>query len=291
MKIAFIGLGAMGYPMAGHLEKVYDVTVWNRTRPVAEKHAKQYHTKIAGSPAECAAADVIITIVPTSREVDQIVDQMWDQLRPGTLWVDATSGDPASSAATAKRLATKSVGFVDAPVTGGTPGAEAGTLTVMIGGTKENFDRAEKVVRPYSGKVVHVGDVGAGHAIKAINNAMLAANMWAASECFLLAKRFGLDLRTAFDVINAGSGRSNVSENLLPKRLVDGEWPVTFKLQLHDKDVRIAAAMAHEQHLATPMLALTSQLFTAALKNLGDQSDYLEVAKFAAAMSGEKWQG
>ncbi|MHB0972371.1 MAG: NAD(P)-dependent oxidoreductase, partial [Thermoanaerobaculia bacterium] len=216
-------------------------------------------------------------------------DGLWARLRAGTLWIDATSGDPVTSAATAKRLGTKGVAFVDAPVTGGTPGAEAGTLTVMIGGAAEDFTRAAKIIKPYAGKVVHVGNVGAGHAIKAINNAMLATNMWAASECFLIAKRFGIDLRTAFDVINSGSGRSNVTENLLPKRVVDGEWPVTFKLQLHDKDVRIAASMAHAQHLAAPMLALTSQLFTAALENLADGADYLEVAKYAAAMSGEEW--
>lgn len=289
MKIAFIGLGAMGYPMAGHLKKEHDVTVWNRTQAVAEQHVAQHGTTLAPSLGACADAEVIISIVPTSREVDELVDGLWDKLRPGTLWIDATSGDPVTSAATAKRLRTKSVAFVDAPVTGGTPGAEAGTLTVMIGGAADDFARAAAIVKPYAGKVVHVGAVGAGHAIKAINNAMLATNMWAASECFLIAKRFGIDLRTAFDVINSGSGRSNVTENLLPKRVVDGEWPVTFKLQLHDKDVRIAASMAHAQHLAAPMLALTSQLFTAALENLADGADYLEVAKYAAAMSGEEW--
>lgn len=289
MKIAFIGLGAMGYPMAGHLKKEHDVTVWNRTLAVAEKHVAQHGTTLAPSLEACAGAEVIISIVPTSREVDQLVDGLWDELRPGTLWIDATSGDPVTSGATAKRLRTKGVAFVDAPVTGGTPGAEAGTLTVMIGGAADDFARAAAIIKPYAGKVVHVGVVGSGHAIKAINNAMLATNMWAASECFLMAKRFGIDLRTAFDVINSGSGRSNVTENLLPKRVVDGEWPVTFKLRLHDKDVRIAASMAHEQHLAAPMLALTSQLFTAALENLPEGADYLEVAKYVAAMSGEEW--
>jgi 3-hydroxyisobutyrate dehydrogenase len=289
MKIGFIGLGAMGYPMAGHLKKEHDVTVWNRTREVAEKHVKQYGTKLAAALDACAEAEVIISIVPTSREVDQLVDAIWETLRPGTLWIDATSGDPVTSGETARRLRTKGVAFVDAPVTGGTPGAVAGTLTVMIGGAADDFARAAAVIKPYAGKVVHVGEVGAGHAIKAINNAMLATNMWAASECFLIAKRFGIDLHTAFDVINAGSGRSNVTENLLPKRLLDGEWTVTFKLQLHDKDIRIAASMAHAQHLAAPMLALTSQLFTAALKNLDEGADYIEVAKYAAAMSGEEW--
>lgn len=289
MKIAFIGLGAMGFPMAGHLKKEHDVIVWNRTWSVAEKHAAAHGTRAIRSLIDCADADVIVTIVPTSREVDEIVAALEGRLKSGMLWIDSTSGDPASSRKTAEHLAKLGVDFVDAPVTGGTPGAEAGKLTVMIGGTEKAFARAEPIVRLFAGKVVHVGPAGAGHALKAINNALLAANLWSASEGFLLAKKYGIELQTALDVINAGSGRSNASENLLPKRIVGGEWPLTFKLSLHDKDVRIAAAMSHEQHLAAPMLAMVSQLFTAALHELGPQADYIEVAKYAAMMSGEEW--
>jgi 3-hydroxyisobutyrate dehydrogenase len=289
MKIAFVGLGAMGYPMAGHLAKNHDVIVWNRTAEVAERHAKEHRTTHVATLADCAAADAIITIVPTSREVDEIVDQVIEKVRPGTLWIDATSGDPVASRATAARLAARQVAFVDAPVTGGTPGAIAGTLTVMIGGTKENFARARAICESYGKKIAHVGEVGAGHAIKAVNNAMMAANMLAAAEGLLSLKRFGFDMATALEVLNAGSGRSNVTENLLPKRIIDGEWPLTFKLSLLDKDVRIAASVAHSQHLATPMLALTSQLYTAALKELGMGADYIEVAKFVAGLNGERW--
>jgi 3-hydroxyisobutyrate dehydrogenase and related beta-hydroxyacid dehydrogenases len=289
MKTAFLGLGAMGYPMAGHLKKQFDVVVWNRTGEIAEKHAKQYGTIVAKSIEECADADAILTCVPTSKEVDEVVAVLQPHLKKGTIWVDCTSGDPGTSRETACRLAAGGIEFVDAPVTGGTPGAEAGTLTVMIGGSKANFERAETIVQPFAKKIVHVGAVGAGHAIKALNNTMLAANMWAAAECFLIARKFGLDLKTAFDVINAGSGRSNATENLLPSRILDGKWPLTFKLSLHDKDVRIAAAMAHEGHVSTPILALTSQLFTAALHEMGPQTDYVEVIKYAAKMNGEEW--
>lgn len=289
MKIAFIGLGAMGYPMAGHLKKNHDVIVWNRTGEVAERHAKEFGTARAASLAECAGADAVITIVPTSREVDEIVDQLIDGLRPGTLWIDATSGDPVASRATAERLKAKGVAFVDAPVTGGTPGAIAGTLTVMIGGTAEDFERARTICQSYGKTIAHVGAVGAGHAIKAVNNAMMAANMLVAAEGLLSLKKFGFDMKTALEVLNAGSGRSNVTENLLPKRVVDGEWPLTFKLSLLDKDIRIAASVAHAQHLAVPMLALTSQLYTAALRELGPGADYIEVAKFVAGLNDEQW--
>src|ERR671932_1129712 len=103
------------------------------------------------------------------------------------------------------------------------------------------------------------------------------------SECLLLAKRYGIDIKTALAVTNAGSGRSNASENLLPMRLADGKWPLVFKLLHHDKDIRIAASLAHEQHASTPMLALTQHLFSASLHQLGEGADYIEVAKVIAA--------
>src|SRR4051794_38001764 len=134
MKIAFIGLGAMGFPMARHLSKQHELIVWNRTREKAERHASEHGTRAALELAECAAAEVVITMLPTSREVDQIVDRLLPDLRRGTLWIDATSGDPNVSRDTAVRLATRGVAFVDAPVTGATVGAENATLTIMVGG-------------------------------------------------------------------------------------------------------------------------------------------------------------
>ena len=105
----------------------------------------------------------------------------------------------------------------------------------------------------------------------------------------LVENMFFIDMKTAFAVTNAGSGRSNASENLLPMRLVDGKWPLVFKLALHDKDIRIAASLAHQQHASTPILALTSQLFAAALHELGEGADYIEVARFIAKMNGTNW--
>ena len=273
MKIAFIGLGAMGYPMAGHLARHHEVTVWNRTGETAERHAAEHKTRRAASLGECAAADCIITILPTSREVDQIVDALIADVRPGALWIDATSGDPVASRVTAERLRARNIAFVDAPVTGGTPGAKAGTLSVMMGGSKEDAERARAVCEGFGKKIVHVGPVGAGHAIKVVTNSMMAANMLIAAEGLLSLKKAGFDMTTAFEVVNTSSGRSNVSENLLPSRIVGGEWPLVFKLALLDKDVRIAASVAHSQHLSTPMLALTSQLYTAALHQLGKDAD------------------
>lgn len=279
----------MGFPMARHLAKEHDVVVWNRTREKAERHAREHGTTLANELADVANADAIVTILPTSQEVDEVVDRLLPHLNEGTLWIDATSGDPNASRLTAKRLAEKGVAFVDAPVTGAVVGAENATLTIMMGGSEENVARAKEILRVNGKTLIHVGDVGAGHAIKVLTNSIMGATVWITSECLLLAKQLGIDIKTALEVTNAGSGRSNASENLLPMRLRDHQWPLVFKLAHHDKDIRIAASLAHQQHASTPLLALTSQLFSAALHELGDQADYIEVAKLVARMNGTSW--
>ncbi len=289
MKIGFIGLGAMGFPMARHLAKEHDLLVWNRTREKAERHAREHGTTMANDLAECASADVIITMLPTSAEVDEIVDQLLPHVRSGTLWIDATSGDPNVSRDTARRLADKGVAFVDAPVTGAIVGAENATLTIMMGGSEADVARAKEILRINGKTLIHVGDIGAGHAIKVLTNTIMGATVWITSECMLLAKELGIDIKTALEVTNAGSGRSNASENLLPLRLRDHQWPLVFKLAHHDKDIRIAASLAHQQHASTPMLALTQQLFSGALHQLGEGADYIEVAKIVAKMNGTTW--
>src|SRR6266852_3360507 len=290
MKLAFIGLGAMGFPMARHLAKQHEVMVWNRTPEKAERHAREHGSRLARDLSDVAAGDVIITMLPTSKEVDEIVDKLMPHVRKGTLWIDATSGDPNVSRETAKRLATKGVAFVDAPVTGAIVGAENATLTIMIGGSAEDFARAREVLRLCGKTIIHVGKLGAGHAIKVLTNSIMGATVWITAECLLLARQYGIDLKTALAVTNAGSGRSNASENLLPMRLLEGKWPLIFKLVHHDKDIRIATSISHQQHASTPMLALTQNLFTAALHQLGDKADYIEVAKVIAEMNGTTWE-
>lgn len=292
MKLGFIGLGAMGFPMARHLAKEHEVVVWNRTREKAERHAREHGSHLAADLADTANTDVVITMLPTSREVDEIVDQLLPHLKPGMMWIDATSGDPNVSKLTAQRLAGRGVAFVDAPVTGATVGAENATLTIMMGAkSAADFERARDVLRLCGKTLIHAGDIGAGHAIKVLTNSIMGATVWITSECLLIAKQYGIDLKTALAVTNAGSGRSNASENLLPMRLLEHKWPLVFKLAHHDKDIRIANSLAHQQHASTPMLALTQQLFTASLHQLGDQADYIEVAKIIAKMNGTEWEG
>ncbi len=289
MKVSFIGLGAMGYPMAAHVAERHEVCVWNRTGEVAARHAEQYGTRMIEELEACAQAEVVITVLPTSTEVDTVVERLLPRLKKGTLWIDATSGDPVTSRKTAKRLADKGIAFVDAPVTGGVPGAEAGTLTIMVGGSSEDFVRAGEILKSFGARIVHVGAAGAGHAVKAMNNVLLGANLWLTAECLLTLRKLGIDLKSALEVLNSGSGRSFASQELIPPRILNQEWPLTFRLSLHDKDIRIAASMAGSEKMSSPMVALTSQLFASASKNLGPDADYVEVVKWLAKMNGEEW--
>src|SRR5205085_5519864 len=200
MRIGFIGLGAMGFPMARHLAKEHHVLVWNRTREKAERHAREHGSTLANDLADATQADVVISMLPTSREVDEVVDRLLPHLREGTLWIDATSGDPNVSRETAKRLAANGVAFVDAPVTGATVGAENATLTIMIGGDAADFERAREILQLCGKTIIHVGPTGSGHAIKVLTNTIMGATVWITSECLLLAKQYGIDLKTALAV-------------------------------------------------------------------------------------------
>ena len=290
-RVAFLGLGAIGAPMARQLARRFDLAVWNRTASRAVAFASTHHgASQARTPAEAAAGrDIIITCLPTSNEVEHILDGpdgLLAGLQRGALVIDCTSGDPEGSRRIAARLATAGVGFIDAPVSGGVSGAEQGILTVMCGGSAANVEKARPVLEAFGKKIVHCGDVGAGDAIKAVNNAMLAVHIWAAGEGLAALAKSGVDPKIALDVINASSGRSNTSQNLFPERVLTRAFPRTFKLALLDKDLRIAADFARAQKVSSPLLQLTSELFRAARVALGEEADHVEAVKIV-----EQWAG
>ena len=240
-----------------------------------------------------AGRDIVVTCLPTSNEVEQILDGptgLLAGLQRGALVVDCTSGDPEGSRRIAHRLAAAGVGFIDAPVSGGVSGAEQGTLTVMCGGSAANVEKAKPVLEAFGRKIVHCGDVGAGDAIKAVNNAMLAVHIWAAAEGLAALTKAGVNPNIALDVINASSGRSNTSENLFPQRVMTRAFPRTFKLALLDKDLRIAADFARAQKVSSPLLQLTSELFRTARLALGEEADHVEAVKLVEQWSGTEIQ-
>jgi 3-hydroxyisobutyrate dehydrogenase len=286
-RVGFIGLGAIGRPMARHVAKKFETMVWNRTAAKAQSFGKEFGAKVAKTPSELIEwADVVITCLPTSREVREVVTGTITQWRKDQLLLDATSGDPATSRATAADLAKRGVGFVDAPVSGGTSGAEAGTLTVMLGGEERWIARAREIVAAYAGKVTHVGPVGAGHAVKAINNALLAINVLAAGEGLAALVKLGVPAQAALDVINASSGRSNVTENLIPQRVLTRAWPRTFRLALLDKDVGIACEILQQTGVPNRAIAVAKQAYADGRKALGEEADHVELIREIERMAG-----
>jgi 3-hydroxyisobutyrate dehydrogenase len=171
-------------------------------------------------------------------------------------------------------------------VSGGVVGAEAGKLTVMVGGAVGALDRARPVLECFAGKIVHCGEIGAGHALKAVNNALLALHIWSTAEGLAAAMKAGVKPDVALDVINASSGRSNASMNLFPERVLTGAFPRTFRLALLDKDAGIAAAMARSQKTPAPTLQLAADLMRIAHLELGDAADHVEAVKLV-----ERWAG
>lgn len=279
-RVGFIGLGAIGRPMARYVAKKFETTVWNRSAAKADAFAKETGARAAKTlQGAIDLADVVVTCLPTSREVRDVVERDGLGWHAGQMLIDATSGDPFNSRELAAWLAKRGVGFVDAPVSGGTSGAEAGTLTVMMGGEAKWVERAREVVSAFSGKVVHVGPVGTGHALKAINNMLLAVNIQAAGEGLAALVKLGVSATTALDVINASSGRSNVTENLIPQRVVTRAWPRTFRLALLNKDVGIALDVLKQTGTPADVTSVVKRCLADDLDILGDQADHVEAIK------------
>jgi 3-hydroxyisobutyrate dehydrogenase len=292
---AFLGLGAIGRPMAARLSRARPLTVWNRTAGRAAEFAGTHGARAAATPREAASgADVVVTCLPTSREVEAILDGpdgLLAGLARGALLLDCTSGDPATSRRLAERLAGHGVAFADAPVSGGTNGAEAGTLTIMVGADPDTFTRARPVLASMGSRIEHVGPVGAGHALKAVNNALLAVNILAAGEGLAALVRSGVDARTALEVLNGSSGRSFVTETLIPERVLPGTWPRTFRLALLEKDVGIARDLLREAGVEAPVVALAGRLFQEARTVLGESADYLEAIRLIESRAGVEIRG
>jgi len=290
--VAFLGLGAIGRPMAARLAAAPDIelAVWHRTAERARTFAAEHRARHAATPADAArGASVVVTCLPVSADVEQLLDGpdgLLAGLAKGATLVDCTSGDPATSRRIAARLADHGVGFLDAPVSGGTIGAEQGTLTVMVGGDAALLDRVRPVLSAFGKKIVHCGDVGAGDALKAVNNALLAVHVWSTGEGLAALEKLGVKADVALDVINASSGRSNASMNLFPERVLTRAFPRTFRLALLDKDIGIAAGVAREQKVPAPLLQLAADLFRIAHTTLGEEADHVEAVKLV-----EQWAG
>lgn len=279
MNVAFLGLGAIGFPIARRIADAgFDLAVWNRSSGKADALARAGSVRVASTPADAGRdASVVVTCLPTSEEVEQVVfgpNGLASSLIRGSILVDCTSGDPHASRSIAERLKALGVDFLDAPVSGGVVGAEAGKLTVMCGGDAAALERARPVLQAFGSRIILCGPTGAGHAIKALSNALLAIHLWSAGEVLVAAAKAGVQPSIALDVINGSAGRSNSSENLIPQRVLTREFPRTFRLALLDKDVRIAESIARESGTPAQFIELAHKLFAHAHSELGDEVDH-----------------
>lgn len=291
MNIAFLGLGAIGRPMAARIAAAkLPLAVWNRTAERAAEFAGPNGARHAATPADAASdADVVITCLSTSPDVYSLLDGpdgLLAGLKRGATLVDCTSGDPSTSRRIAQRLSEIGATFIDAPVSGGVAGAEKGTLTIMVGGDADVLERVRPVLETFGQKIVHCGDVGAGDTVKAVNQAFLAIHLLSAAEGLATLVKEGVDPTIALEVINASSGRSNSSMNLIPERVLTRAFPRTFRLALLEKDIAIAAAMARDHRIPAPVIQLTADVFRIARGELGEIADHVEIVRLI-----EQWSG
>lgn len=275
--VAFIGLGAMGYRMAAHLPQHFDsVWVWNRNFEKAKQHATEFGTQ-AVELQQAVQADIIFSCLPTSHDVDMLIDQV--QIKSGAIWVDCTSGVPDAARALSAKLKQQQVSFLDAPVSGQTIGAENATLTFMVGGDADVFAQTLPAMQAMGKLIKHVGESGAGFAVKAVNNMLMAVHLCAAAEGFTTLKAHGVNLNEALDCINASSGKSGVTESVLPQRVFNRSFPLTFALPLLAKDAGIAVDLVRDAKLSAPIIGLAHSLIQVANDTAEPESDFSAAVK------------
>lgn len=246
--VGFIGLGQMGHRMVRHLKGATNLLVSDTDAARTAEVAAAVDGKVA-TVADMAAVDAVILMLPTSEVVDAVLrggqggKGLFDVLKPNALIIDMSSSVPTNSVVNAEEAAKRGLRFIDAPVSGGTNGAAAGTLAIMVGGDAADYSRAEPLLQKIGTKVFHVGNVGAGHAVKALNNLMSATSLAIASEAFAVGTKFGLNPATMLKVVNASSGQNWATSNFWQSQVVERGFACGFTMQLLEKDVRVAMSL------------------------------------------------
>lgn len=247
-RIGFIGLGIMGSRMAANLRRAgFEVTVWNRTRSTAEAWAAKHEAVVADTPADLARQSaVVITMVVDSDQVERVLlgpDGVAEGAAAGTLLVDMSTIGPEAAREIGRTLAARDLAFMDAPVSGSSPKAESGTLTIMAGGESREFERAKPLFDAIGELAIHVGPLGHGQMVKLINNAVAAANTAAVAEALVLGRAAGIDLDALVSVMSAGSAGSAMLE-LKAAPIREHDYSTLFKLAHMLKDVRLCLEQA-----------------------------------------------
>ncbi len=288
--VAFVGLGRMGRPMAGHLAAAgFALRVADRSDEAVRSFLAAHPGTACRSAREAAAgSDVLITMLPTGRDVRQVLlgrapadaDAAVRGLAGGSLVIDMSSSPPLLTQETGRELAQHDIAMLDAPVSGGVVRARNATLAIMVGGDPATVARARSVLAALSSTILPTGPLGSGHAMKALNNYVSAAGLVAAAEALLVGRRFGLDPAVMTDVFNASTGRNNSTENKLKQHLLSGAFASGFSLDLMVKDLDTAIGLAEELGVPVPMAERCVALWREAALRLGPGADHTEIYRF-----------
>jgi len=262
--VGFIGLGIMGKPMATNLVKAgYKLYVYNRSSEPAEQLAQMGAIKAANPKELAMASDIVITMLPDSPEVEQVLlgsNGVFEGAKAGTLIIDMSTISPSAAIRLAHIAEQKGLKMLDAPVTGADVGAKEGTLTIMVGGKRDDFERAMPIFQVLGKTIVHVGDHGAGQTVKACNQIVTALTLEAISEALLLAKNSGIDPSTLFTVLSSGLASSRILD-VKKDKFLSGRFDPGFKISLHEKDLNIALSTARQSGVPLPLTSLVQQMF------------------------------
>jgi 3-hydroxyisobutyrate dehydrogenase len=308
--IGFTGLGNMGIPMTGHLVAAgYHVRGFDTSpsalanfEAIGSSDAGGGVTAVVGLASVGDGADAVILMLPDSDIVERVVlgrlaseplpadgtnGGLLASLSPGSTIIDMSSSDPARTRILAELVAAAGMSLIDAPVSGGVSGARAGTLMIMVGGPAEAFERFQPMLAPMGKRVVHAGDVGAGHAVKALNNLMSAAHLLASSEALIAGRRFGLDPVVMLEIINGSSGRSPATENKWPNYILTEKYDAGFGMKLMVKDLNLALSIEHATGVPAAASEAVVATWEAALADLPPDSDHTAIARWLAARTAE----
>jgi 3-hydroxyisobutyrate dehydrogenase len=282
LRVGFVGVGNMGWPMAANLVKRgHSVMVYDRDGERSERFAREHGCAAAVKLTELAGCEAVVTMLPTGADVRQVLLEegggLAASLTPGALVIDMSSSDPVGTRQLGPRLAGRGLVFMDAPVSGAVPRARSGTLAIMIGcDDPQGIPRARPVLESMGERLFEVGPLGAGHAMKALNNFVAATGFMAAAEALLIGKRFGLSPNTVLDVLNASTGRNFLTEFVMKEHVVEGKHATGFSVGLLAKDVKIAADLGAAVRLDAPLTRLVSERWSLARDRLGPTRDNSE---------------
>lgn len=293
-RIGFIGLGIMGKPMASNLLRAgFELTVHSRSSPPVEELVAA-GAAAADSPRACAeSVDAVVTMLPDSPDSERVIlgeKGVLEGASAGTVVVDMSSIAPGVSRAIGAACVSKGVDFLDAPVSGGEPGAVAGTLAIMVGGKQKVFERSAAIFEAVGKSFVLCGDVGAGNTTKLANQIIVAANIEAVGEALVLAKKAGLDPQVVLDAIRGGLAGSNVL-NAKGPMMIAGDFEPGFRIRLHQKDLANALLTGKDLGVPLPVTAQVQQMIGALVNHGKGDRDHAAIANFIEEMAATTISG